>query len=341
MLTGQPAFEGKTPLDIMQNVLSRRVPLVNSVRTDVPDALAAVIYKMTNKPMDDRYNSISGVKHDFEELKKIMINADEDALTSFKVAATDVSCFFNLPTHLVGRDQQREAILSIIEKAAHRSARSAPVTRKGLYSLSSGASFISGDRPDISLLDDIISDSTSSHNDRDRDSRLNSIPELTPYDSGRLRPRNRSEDGIDSSGTSVADDTEFKPLVETKSSIDSRGSMNAGSMNEHSTQRTTSSLQLNSEVGSLIRTAQKLKRKGRTEIIAICGAAGFGKSSLVQSIAPTARRHGYFTSAKFDQVRSAPFEPVVRIMSSFFRPIFSEHDVNPPLHENIRTYHLG
>ena len=334
MLTGQPAFEGKTPLDIMQNVLSRRVPSVSTIRADVPDALAAVIQKMTNKIMEERYNSVSGVKHDLQELKKVMINADKDALVNFKVATTDVSCFFCLPTHLVGRQEQREVILAVIEKAAHRSARSAPITRKGLYSLSSGSSIMSGDRADISLLDDIISDSTStSNNDRDRDSRLNSIPEVVPYDIGRSKQiQSQSQDSIpESSGNSVAtaEDAEYKPLTETKSSVDSRGSLNAN---------TVSSYQMNSEASSLLRTAQKLKRKGRTEVIAICGAAGFGKSSLVQSIAPTARRHGYFTSAKFDQVRSAPFEPVVRVMSSLFRQIFSEHDVNTPFHENIRTF---
>lgn len=194
----------------------------------------------------------------------------------------------------------------------------------------SGSSMISGERPDISLLDDIISDSTSSH-DRDRDSRLNSIPEMTStYDFAR---QGQSPDGVDSSNTSTADDTELKPLVETRSSVDSRASIH-----DSYSLRATSSHLLNSETSSLIRTAQKLKRKGRTEVIAVCGAAGFGKSSLIQSIAPAARRHGYFTSAKFEQSRSAPFEAVVRVMSSLFRQIFSEHDVSTPFHENIRTF---
>ena len=330
MLSGRPAFEGRTPLDIMQSVLSRRVPSVQTVRSDVPDALAAVIQKMTNKSMDDRYNSVSGVKHDLQELRKIMVDADEEALASFRVAKADISCFFNLPTHLVGRHEQREAILAIIEKAARRNARTAPITRKGLYSLSSGSSMISGDRPDISLLDDIISDSTSS-NERDRDSRLNSVPEIATYDFARQK--HVSQDGIESSSTSVADDADLKPLVETRSSVDSHLSNNDSSL-----PRATSSHQINSETSSLMRTAQRLKRKGRTEVIALCGAAGFGKSSLIQDIAPAARRHGYFTSAKFDQTRSAPFEAVVRVMSSLFRQIFSEHDVNTSFHDNIRTF---
>lgn len=343
MLTGKPAYDGRTPLDIMQNVLSRRVPSVCTIRDDVPEGLAAVLRKMTNKNMDDRYNSVSGVKHDLQQLKKILIDADKNALENFKVATTDVSCFFNLPNHLVARAEQQQAIMGVIEKAAHRSARAAPITRKGLYSLSSGSTMLSGEKADISMLDDIISDSTSSNHslvERERDSiRLNSIPEAAPFDFAKSRETSQLQESvqesIDSSQTnSVVDEQEFKPLVETKSSVDSRGSIN-----ETGILRSTSSYQMsNSETNSLIRTAQKLKRKGRTEVVAICGAAGFGKSSLVQSIAPLARRHGYFTASKFDQVRSTPFEPVVRLMSSLFRQVFSEQDVNTAFHENIRTF---
>jgi serine/threonine protein kinase len=332
MLMGQPAFEGSTPLDIMQSVLSRRIPLAHTIRSDVPEALSAIIAKMTNRSMDDRYNSISGVKHDLQQLKKILVDADKEALAAFKVGTNDISSFFMLPCHLVGRVEQRDTIMSVIEKAAHRSARAAPITRKGLYSLSSGTSVLSSERPDISVLDELISDSTSSHNDRDRDSRLNSIPEVAPYDFARNKKPSQSQDSVGSSTNSVVDE-DFKPLQETRSSIDSRGSIN-----ESMVPRSANSMHLNSEASSLMRTAQKLKRKGRTELIAICGAAGFGKSSLVQAITPSARRYGYFTASKFDQVKNAPFEPVIKLMSSLFRQIFSEHDVNTPFHENIRTF---
>lgn len=82
----------------------------------------------------------------------------------------------------------------------------------------------------------------------------------------------------------------------------------------------------------------KLRVKhGHTKLIAISGAAGCGKSSLVQSVASTARAHGYFTSAKFDQVKKTPFEPLIKVLSSLFRQIFSEEDVSTPFHNNIRN----
>jgi len=77
-------------------------------------------------------------------------------------------------------------------------------------------------------------------------------------------------------------------------------------------------------------------KHGHTELIAISGAAGCGKSSLVQNVASAARTHGYFTSAKFDQVKKTPFEPLMKVLSSLFRQIFSEEDVSTPFHNNVR-----
>ena len=338
MLTGQAAFEGKTPLDIMQNVLSRRITPVSSIRPDVPDALSAVIQKMTQKAPDDRYKSTSGVKHDLQELKRILTDGDQEALANFNVGAADVSCFFVLPAHLVGREEQRQKILDVVEKAADRSARAATVTRKGLYSLSSGSSMFSADRNlEMSTLDEILSDSTSSAGDhdpqRDRESRLNSIPEVTPYE---VRPRPSPLNNGNVSNNSSRDDVGIE-RTSTQSSRDDHSSLNNDAS---SIQRSNSNnnATMASDASSLIRVAQNLKKKGRTEVIAICGKAGHGKSTLVQSIAPVARKHGYFTSSKFDQVRNSPFEPLVRVLSSLFRQIFSEHDVTTPFHDNIRTF---
>jgi signal transduction histidine kinase/predicted ATPase/DNA-binding response OmpR family regulator len=94
--------------------------------------------------------------------------------------------------------------------------------------------------------------------------------------------------------------------------------------------KTSSGEGLNSLVGKL-----RVKH-GHTELISISGAAGCGKSSLVQSVAIKARMHGYFTSAKFDQVKKTPFEPLMKVLSSLFRQIFSEEDVSTPFHNNVR-----
>lgn len=335
MLAGQPAFEGKSPLDIMQSKLSRRLPPVTSIRADVPDAVSKIIQKMTQRNMDDRYNTITAVKNDLAAIKRILEAGDQEGLANFTVAKTDASCFFNLPSQLVGREQQVASIVEIIEKVAKRSARSAPITRKGLYSLSSNSSIMSGERPDLSLNEDIMSDSTSS-TDRENRARLDSIPEMTaPFDLGKRHtvtgaieiPERKGS--IPSSAASVIDESDAKNL-------DARSTSGSTNHNLESGQRTISTSQTGFEHNAFLRTAQKLKKKGRTELIVIRGSAGSGKSSLVQHIQGTARKHGYFTSSKFDQVKKAPFDPMLRLMASLFRQIFSENDVHTPFHDTLR-----
>lgn len=61
MLCGATPFEGSTALDVMQNVISKRIPPVSSRRIDVPDALSAIIQRMTQRSIEDRYHSTSGM----------------------------------------------------------------------------------------------------------------------------------------------------------------------------------------------------------------------------------------------------------------------------------------
>ncbi|KAK6437041.1 Chk1 protein kinase [Oleoguttula sp. CCFEE 5521] len=95
--------------------------------------------------------------------------------------------------------------------------------------------------------------------------------------------------------------------------------------------RSTASRNWNDGAASRMRA-----RHSKTEVVSVCGAAGFGKSALVQSVQATARKHGYFTSAKFELSRRTPFGPLTRILSSLFRQIFSEEDVTTAFHRNIR-----
>ncbi|GAW15699.1 hypothetical protein ANO14919_051180 [Xylariales sp. No.14919] len=62
LLTQQPVFTGATPLDIVQCVLGRRIPMVSNIRNDVPEAISRIIQKCTSKHIPDRYNSASGLR---------------------------------------------------------------------------------------------------------------------------------------------------------------------------------------------------------------------------------------------------------------------------------------
>lgn len=48
LLTGRNPFDGG-PLDILNGILSRKIPLVHEIQLEVPEVLARIIEKMTNK----------------------------------------------------------------------------------------------------------------------------------------------------------------------------------------------------------------------------------------------------------------------------------------------------
>ena len=60
MLCGATPFDGSTALDVMQNVISKRIPRVTSKRMDIPEALSEIIQRMTQRNIEDRYHSTSG-----------------------------------------------------------------------------------------------------------------------------------------------------------------------------------------------------------------------------------------------------------------------------------------
>ncbi|KAK6006667.1 hypothetical protein QM012_005675 [Aureobasidium pullulans] len=327
MLTGVPAYRGSNPLEIMQNLLSRRLPPVDSVRTDVPQIISNVVQRMTQKKMSDRYQSSSGLKYDLLEVKRLLSEGDFDALQSFKLGSKDVSCFFNLPNSQIGREEQRKLILDVIEKSALRSSQTISSSKKGLHSLSSHSSASMStptqpDRHEGGLLDEIMSQSTGSNIDQE--------PKISvPADRTDLLKLQHEHSSQESNVVSNGAELEHKPSLESRPSVyNLEGSQRSSVSNPYTGQSD----------GSVLRTAQRLKHIGHTEVLCLSGAAGLGKSSLLHDVQNMSRKYGYYASAKFDQVKRAPFEPVVRVVSSLFRQIFSEGDVSTPFHDNIRTY---
>ncbi|KAG9186027.1 hypothetical protein G6011_02583 [Alternaria panax] len=199
MLCGQAPFEGATALDVMQNVISKRIPPISSRRLDVPEALSEVIQRMTQRNIEDRYHSTSGLKFDLARIRELLCEGDVEGLKAFHVGSKDISCFFNLPLKLIGRDKEKKTIVDVLERVA----RHRRTSIKTLQSLSSGSSF-SDQRRDLQF-DDIMSESTSS---RGSDSRLNSVSADTPVFMGDARLiQHDSQDSVAQSEASTAEGT--------------------------------------------------------------------------------------------------------------------------------------
>jgi serine/threonine protein kinase len=321
ILTGERPFEGKGALEVMQSVLSRRLSKVASKRLDVPHVLCMVIQKMTQRNMDDRYHSTTGVKYDLIEISRMLTEGDTEGLRAFKIAQKDVSSFFVLPSRQIGREKEQRIILDIMTKVSRRYWQPSHLT-----TLSSNSSY-SDTRHDTHQIEDTISETTSS---RGSESRLGSGNDTRSTDVGR--EKSRSNDiaelpslnrlGTHTSGSHVG-------MMDVRPS---------SGTNDSSMHRSNSIHSSHDSPSLLLRKGQRFRRKGRCEVVVISGATGLGKSCLVQSIQLTARKYGYFASAKFDQARKAPYDPVLRLLSSLFRQIFSESEVTTDFHNTVRNF---
>lgn len=319
MLVGKPAFPGNTPVEVVQNVLGKQLPPVSAKRMDVPDALSAVILKMTRKQLNERYHTITSVKRDLEQISKLLGDGDSKALETFEVAKHDVSSFFTLPTEMYGRQDEYNRIISVVDKvyrrqhASHAKSAATQTSGNGLHMGS--VSSISEGRIESFELGDGSEDSGSFVLTNSRGNLNTGFPHhqshAPTHDSNPSKPR------LTADSRPLSDNADRDSHLSTNASAQSPlGSTNSASRHK---------------------TGAKLRRSGRCEIITISGSAGIGKSDMLQRIQPVVRRLGYFGSARMDRARRIPFEPLAKILASLLRQIFSERDVTSDYHNSIRS----
>ncbi|KAL2427946.1 Peroxide stress-activated histidine kinase mak3 [Exophiala dermatitidis] len=323
LLTGQPAFDAETPIDIVQRVLTHRLPLVTAIRMDIPDAISKIIAKMTQKQMDERYHSVSGLKYDLIQIQRLLGEGEQDKINNYKVGQRDVSSFFILPTKQFGRDAEIERITEIIEKAHKRQstagARPSP-SQQGMLNATSNSSLSDGRVEGADVPDG--SDSSSSFGGRE--SRSNST--TIGLESHVLNPLYGNKISLHAKRNRGVTDPRATPL----DVVSDRDSSFSGGLQQSSD--TLPGLMTRR------RSSQKFKRRSKTDVICILGPAGIGKTTLIKTVQPVVRRYGYFALARFDKARPSPFEPLIKVLASLFRQIFSEKDVNTPYHEHIRSH---
>lgn len=285
ILTREPAFEGETPMDIVQSVLSRRILPVSSKRLDIPDVLSSIIQKMTQKQIVERYHSVSGLKHDLIELQKILGNGDGKALKNFTIGTRDVSSFFVLPALLFGRQEEQKTIYTIIEKVAERQRLTdTRLNSPSLYSLSSNSSISEG-RPDSLELGEGSSDTSSrGGNDSRSNSAINALNIASAPNGSQPFQDHAKHFPVNRPTVFPADDS--RESVETMVSTNTMDTDTTGS-NSGLVQENDATAPAARRRGS-----QRFRRRGRCEVITISGAAGLGKSSLVQSVQPFIRKLG-------------------------------------------------
>lgn len=347
MLTQQPAFDGESPMDIIQAVLGRRLPTVSSIRMDIPDVIGRIIQKMTAKIIGDRYHSVSGLRYDLTEVRRLLGAGDSATLRNWPIATKDVSSFFILPTAMIGRSQEHDEIVKIIDKVSRRQFTG---IKQDIYSISSGSSLSEGR---LEMFEAAIGcelsvsseDNTSSHGGRSNSlGDVTALPnDLKSYKSGSSQLRSTTGSFSQSSQVNFHEINDVSSRNSKLKSWAKNNSMSMDSVDNKSIVETTSSAagaKSSEGAGSLTsrRNSQKFCRKGRCEVIGIAGSAGLGKSCLVQSVQIEARRRGYFASSKFDQAKKTPFGPVLKLLSSLFKQVFSESNTDTAFHHVLKSF---
>ncbi|KAL9586432.1 MAG: hypothetical protein Q9203_003864 [Teloschistes exilis] len=332
MLAGEPAFEGPTPMDMMQAVLSKRLSPISNIRFDIPDCLSGIILRMTQKQIDDRYHSASGLKHDLVELKRILGEGDSEGLINFKIGSRDVSSSFVLPMSIMGRSQEKRRIVQAMERIAQRQQSLHQFNGTRMNSITSTTASTVSDHLDRTEMVEGVTRSSDVSSQDAKDTEPS--PALEPVSSTNPHLRRLSDDEPESYDPPVAVE---KPLLESATSRDSVQTTLTVDSYVSSNTRSTQRSKPMSTVAPRRPTKHRYGHRRHCEVITIYGSGGLGKSSLIQSTQGEIRRLGYFASAKFDPARKVPYETMLRAMSSLFRQIFSESDINTPYHNHIRT----
>ncbi|PVH78381.1 hypothetical protein DL98DRAFT_462380 [Cadophora sp. DSE1049] len=125
ILSRKPAFGGETPMEVIQAVLGKRLPSVSDIRPDIPDVVGRIIHKATAKTVSERYHSVSGLRHDLMEVRRILGTDDSSQLLKLEVGTKDVSQSFILAQTMVGRSREHDKVVHVIERASklHQSQR--------------------------------------------------------------------------------------------------------------------------------------------------------------------------------------------------------------------------
>ncbi|KAI0882444.1 putative histidine kinase HHK1p [Annulohypoxylon maeteangense] len=334
LLTQQPVFTGTSPLDIVQCVLNRRIPLVSSIRTDVPEVLGRIIQKCTSKNISDRYHSASGLRHDLQTVQKLLGNGDWTALKEWHIASKDISSFFMLPTAMVGRQKEHSELVKVIERVA----RGHAIASIGAANRFSDNSALSSEIIDAA---DVSSEGASSVEGglRRSGSFSQSFSDSRPARSV-VQPSVNGTDTQTISGDTISSNQSAPRLakawdrhqsvsLEPKTVLDTLGEQRQSSSRHSGTETSSLSRQLGSA---------KFRRRGFCEVVTIEGAGGLGKSFLVQQVLADARRRGYCATAKFDTARRTAFGPLLKLVSSLFKQVWGESNTDTPLHRALKDY---
>ncbi|KAI9307663.1 hypothetical protein BJ944DRAFT_261543 [Cunninghamella echinulata] len=278
VLTHTFPFAHNNPMEIVHNVMNRKLNPVHQLRSDLPMALSAIIEKLTNKSPDERYTSAHGLREDLKEIKRQLIATnDPQSISPFNLGTSDIASVFTLPNGCFGRKKEVEMVTNIVRKKAYMYGRNA----------------------------------RHSKNKNQLD------PILAPLNTSNTNSSNTGNNNNNNSTTMVIDG----------------GVINLKNHNIHGRHHHRKSQQQQQQLNGW--------KSKPTEIVAIYGDSGVGKSTLVRNIQQVAREYGYIATAKFDTRQPTPYGCILRCLSIFFKNILGESQVEFDKFSSMLKTQLG
>ncbi len=116
LLTGSLPFHAEDTMGWIHCHIAKTPIDARTVNSEIPDALAEILYRLMAKNAEDRYQSARGLARDLEEYRQQWRN--KGCIETFALGRWDVSEKFEVPQKLYGREAEVAALMDAFEAVA-------------------------------------------------------------------------------------------------------------------------------------------------------------------------------------------------------------------------------
>lgn len=113
ILTKELPIEGKEPMDLVHNHMTKNVISPSKIREDIPQTLSNIILKCLNKHPKERYQSINGLRKDLLKFKEGFIKGEAP---EFILGIDDIPLNFEISEKDYGRERETIVLSDIFEE---------------------------------------------------------------------------------------------------------------------------------------------------------------------------------------------------------------------------------
>ncbi|KAL2891015.1 Hybrid signal transduction histidine kinase J [Ceratocystis lukuohia] len=341
MLTRQHPFEGESVMEIIQSILRHRIADVSQIRLDVPQAISDIIQKCTAKAVSDRYHSATGLRRDLQFVQQSLVNGNLEALQGWKTGTRDFSSLFTLPSAMIGRDAERDILNGVVERVACTTAVNPNIAALSRSSTALTAPTSAGPAEPTSSTPYVHDSFVDASGDVSSENGSCSLDGFNKTGPNSIELKRSSTTASGSGLETLSNLAESSPRLrawernqtihsDTLSISESLGTGTGDGIR-------IPSVEASADIISRPRSTIKTRGRGQCEVVTIEGAAGLGKSLLVQSVLTDMRKRGYCATGKFDNARRHAFGPLLKLLSALFKQVWGERNTETPFHQALRT----